>query len=261
MGIVLPEGFDNSVKQGEDIELSAYVWGESLAKNRTVLGMTIADLIRELAGQEVPVEIDSITLGDEESIPWDDRMLPLFVLMAVFLSGLFIPATSVITEKEKKTLEALVVTPTTIGDIFLAKGFMGMILSLFTGIVILLLNQAFSAEPLLLLLVLALGAIMATEIGLILGALLKNFTSLFTIYKMGCILLFAPAIVYMFPQIPEWIGEIFPTYYVVQPIVEISQLSGGWSDIATNVFILIGLDLILIGMVMLALRRTKQYAS
>jgi len=206
------------------------------------------------------VEINSITLGDEASIPWDDRLLPLFVLIAVFLSGLFIPATSLITEKEKKTLEALVVTPTKIGDIFLAKGFMGIILSLFTGVVILLLNQAFGAEPLLLLLVLALGAIMATEIGLILGALLKNFTSLFTIYKMSCILLFAPAIVYMFPQIPGWIGEIFPTYYVIQPIIEISQRDGGWSDIVASVFILTALDIILCGVVMYILRKTRQYA-
>ena len=261
MGIVLPDGFDNSVKQGSEVELTSYVWGESLAKNRTILGVTVLDLIRELAGQETPVEINSTTLGDEENVPWGDRLLPLVVLMAVFLGGLFLPATSVITEKEKKTLEALVVAPTSLGDIFIAKGLLGIILSLFMGVVILLLNQAFGAEPLLLILVLALGAIMATEIGLLLGSLLKDFTSLFTLWKMGAILLFAPAIVYMFPQIPEWIGKIFPTYYVVQPIVEISQLSGGWSDIATSVIILIGLDLILIGVVMFALGRIKQYAG
>jgi len=261
MGIVLPQGFDDSVEQGEEVKLTTYVWGESLAKQRIILGAAIADLLRELAGQEAPVHIDSIILGDEESVPWSDRLLPLIVLMAVFMGGLFLPATSVITEKEKRTLQALVVTPTTVGDIFISKGILGIILSMIMGIVILLLNQAFGAEPLLLLLVLVLGAIMATYIGLILGALLKDFTSLFTVWKMGAILLFAPALVYMFPQIPEWIGNIFPTYYVVQPIVEISQLDGGWSDISTNIFILIGLDIILLGVLILVLRRTKQHAG
>ncbi len=243
------------------MEIEAYIWGESLAKNRTILPVTLADLIRELGGQEVPVEIESITLGDEISIPWGDRLLPIVVLMAVFLGGLMLPATSLINEKEKKTLEALVITPTTIGDIFIAKGLVGIIISLFMGVAILVLNQAFGAQPLLLVLVLLLGAVMAVEFGLIAGAFLKDFSTLFTIWKSGGILLFAPAIVYMFPQIPGWIGKIFPTYYVVQPVMEITQRGGGWSDIAIHVFILIGLNLILAGVVMFATRKTLQYAT
>ena len=260
VGMVLPTDFDSSVMQGEETELTTYIWGESLAKNRIILGATIANLVRELVGHEAPVEIETITLGDEVSIPWNDRLLPLIVLMAVFLGGLFLPAISVINEKEKKTLEALVITPTTIGDIFVAKGLLGIILSLFMGVVILILNQAFGAEPMLLILVLALGAIMAAEIGLICGALLKDITTLFAIWKLGGILLFGPAIIYMFPQIPQWIGRVFPTYYLLQPIIEISQRGGGWPNIATNIFILVGLDLILIGVVVFALRRTKQFA-
>lgn len=261
IGIVLPPGFDSSVMQGERVEITAYVWGESLAKNRTIIGVTIADLVRELTGQEAPIEMEAITLGDGEIIPWNDRLLPFVVLMAVFLGGLMLPATSVVNEKEKKTLEALVITPTTIGDVFLSKGILGFILSLFMGILILVLNQAFGTEPLLLTLVLALGAIMAVKLGMILGAFVKDFTTLFAVWKFGGILLFAPVFVYLFPQIPEWIGRIFPTYYLIQPIVEISQRGGGWPDIATNVFILVGLDLILIGVVMFALRRTKQFAA
>jgi len=260
IGMIIPADFDSSVMQRKETELVTYIWGESLAKNRIILGATIANLVRELAGQETPVEIEAITLGDAVSIPWNDRLLPLVVLMAVFLGGLFLPSTSVINEKEKKTLTALIVTPTTIGDIFVAKGLLGIILSLFMGIVILILNQAFGAEPTLLLLVLALGAIMAAELGLLLGALIKDITTLFAIWKLGGILLFGPAIIYMFPQIPQWIGKLFPTYYLLQPIIEISQRGGGWSDIATNVFILVGLDLILIGVLVFTLRRTKQFA-
>lgn len=256
MGIVLPEGFDGFVIQGEETELTAYIWGESLAKQRTILLVTIANLVRELAGQEAPVEIESITLGDEVGIPWNDRLLPLIVLVAVFFGGIFLPAASLINEKTKKTLEALVVTPTTLGDVFMAKGLLGIIFSLFMGIVILVLNQAFGAEPALLVLVLAFAAIMAAEIGLILGALMRDITSLFTVWKLGGILLFAPAFVYLFPQIPQWIGRIFPTYYFIQPIVQISQQAGAWPDIATSVFILIALDLILVGVLIFTLKRT-----
>jgi len=258
MGIVLPEDFDNSVAQGEMVVIEAYIWGESPAKYRITLPVTIADLVREISGQETPVDIESITLGDEVSVPWNERLMPFLVLMGVFFGGLMLPSTSLIEEKQKKTLEALVISPASIGEILIAKGVLGIVLSVFMGIAILLLNQAFGANSLLLILVLFLGAIMAVEFGLICGALIKDITTLFTVWKSGGILLFAPVFIYMFPQIPEWIGKMFPTYYALQPVVELSLRGGGWSDIAVNVFILIGLDIVFAFLASLAARRMMQ---
>lgn len=258
MGIVIPAGFDSSVAAGEETEIIAYIWGESLAKDRTILKATVVDNVREVAGQETPVAIEAITLGDEESIPWNDRLLPFIVLITVFIGGSFLPAVSVINEKEKKTLDALVVTPTSAEEVFMAKGLLGVILSLLMGIAILVLNQAFGAQPLLLVLVLVLGAIMAAELGLVCGALIKDTTTLFAIWKSAGIVLFAPAFVYLFPQIPEWVAKIFPTYYLIEPIVEISQRGGGWPEIAMETFVLVALDLAMVGLVLLALRRTRE---
>lgn len=188
-------------------------------------------------------------------------MLPVIVLVAVFLGGLMLPATLIINEKAKRTLEALIVTPASIAEVFTAKGTVGLIVSMFMGVLILVINQAFGSHPLLLVMVLALGGIMAVEIGLILGILLKDFTALFTVWKTAGILIFAPVFIYMFPEIPTWIGRIFPTYYIIQPIVDISQLGGGWPEIAVNVFVLIGLDIILLGIVASMLRKTQRFAT
>lgn len=258
MGIVLPAGFDDAVVQGEAAEITAYVWGESLAKNRTILSVTLADLIRELAGQEVSVEIETVALGDEVSTPWSDRLLPFIVLMAVLMGGIMLPATSIISEKQNRTLQAVVVTPTTLADVFVAKALLGITLSLCMGILMLVINQAFGTQPLLLVLVLVLGSIMHAEIGLVLASVLKDTTSLFAVLKFFGILLYAPVLIYLFPQIPQWIGQIFPTYYIVQPIVDISQRGGGWPEIATNVIILVGLDIVLVGVVMFFARKAVQ---
>lgn len=255
MGIVIPQSFDNTVIKGETVVIEAFFWGESLAKNRIILPATISDLTRELAGQEVPVEIELVTLGNVTTTPWSERLIPFLVLMGVFYGGLMIPSTSLIDEKQKKTLEALVITPTSISEIFVAKGILGIVLSVFMGVVILILNQAFGANSLLLVGVLFLGAIMAVQLGLICGALIKDITTLFTVWKSGGIILFGPVFIYMFPQIPEWIGRIFPTYYALQPVVELSLRGGGWSDIATNVFILIGIIILLIFIIAIAARR------
>ena len=260
MGLVLPVGFDETVIQGSGVRIEAYVSGHSLAENRVILGVIISDLVRDLAGHEAPVAVETTTLG-EEGLPWSERLLPLVVLMAVYLGGLFLPATSVINEKERRTMQALLVTPTTRADVFAAKGLTGLVLSLVMGMVILLINQVFGTEPGLLIMVLALGGLMAVEVGLLCGVFLKDVSSLFTIWKLGGILLFAPALVYLFPQIPEWVVKIFPTYYLVQPIVELTLEGAGWRDIAGDVLVLIAVDVVLALALLVQLRRTTRLAS
>jgi len=258
VGVVLPRGFDAAVRQSVPTEITAYIWGESLAKSRAIVDVTLADLTRDLAGQEAPVTVRFTMLG-KEGVPWEDRMLPFIMLIAVVFGGAILPATSLVGEKQGRTLEALVVTPTSLGDVFLAKGLVGVVLSFVVTVLLLAINQAFGSGAGLLLMVLVLGAVMAAGFGLLLGAAMREITTLFAVFKMIGVLLYAPSIIYLFPQIPQWIGKIFPTYYLVQPVVEISQRGGGWADIAPDVGVLIGLDVLLLGVVVLVVRKAQQY--
>lgn len=258
MGVALPENFDEDALSGNSIVLPAYVWGESLAKNRGILLASINSAVRQLAGQEVPVHIETTTLGDAQSVPWSDRMLPLVLLYAVTIGGSMVPASLMVDEKQKRTLTALAVTPTTLGDILAAKGLMGVIMALVMSIVIMLMNQAFGVQPGLLMIVLGLGAVLAALFGLLLGTLIKDINTLFATFKGIGILLYAPVIVYMFPGIPQWIGRIFPTYYIIQPVVEISQQGGAWPDIVFEVSILAGLIVLMLALMPVTIRRLKQ---
>ena len=254
-GVIIPQGFDGSVTREEKIEMTVYVWGESLAKDRAVLGATIVRLVRDLSDQEAPVALESIYLGDEKSVPWNDRLLPFIVLMGVFFGGIILPATLVINEKEKRTLQAAVVTPATLGEIFISKGILGLILSMIMGVLILIINQVFIREFGLLILLLFLGGVMAITLGLTVGALVKNLSTLFAVWKVGGILLFGPVIIYMFPKIPQWIGNIFPTYYLLEPIVSVTQKGGRWPDVSTNIFILIAIDVLFMVILAVVMKR------
>ena len=260
-GLLLPADFDDSVLAGRDVVLPVYIWGESLAKHRTILTVTITNSVREFAGQESPVEIEEEFLGDEQNVPWNDRLLPFIVLMTVMIAGLALPGTSLLTEKEKKTVDALVATPASIGEVYVAKGTLGAVVGLLIGVVVLLINGAFGSQPGLLVLMLFLGSIMAAGIGLLAGSLAKDLMSFSAVMKVMGILLYAPAIFFMFPDIPQWIGKIFPTHYIVNPIVEISQRGGGWPDVAVDTFILVGFNVALVALIALAVSRKRQYAT
>jgi ABC-2 type transport system permease protein len=259
-GIILPEGFDQQVEQG-DIEIPLLIWGESLAKDRAVLIASVSNGIRDFVGQETPVDIQVISLGNQENIPWDDRLLPIIVLFTVFVSGFVLPAISLLNEKEKKTIDALMATPLSIGEIFLAKGTLGVIVGIFMGIVILAINQVIGEQTALLILMLFLSTVMAAALGLMLGSIVNSIQSFFGNMKLINIFLFAPALFYLFPGVPEWAGRIFPTYYIIEPIFEITQRNGTWSDIYVNVIVATGLNLVFIGLLLLLIRRKRQYAT
>jgi ABC-2 type transport system permease protein len=244
IGIALPEDFDERVSQGESTELLAYVWGESLMKSRAMLIAGMATWIREIAGQVSPVEIITSTLGEVETLPWEDRLVPFLVVMAVMIGGVILPATSLVDEKFKHTLKALTVTPTTLVDVFTAKVLLGILVSTFSGTVILLLNRSFGGNPWLLLFLLLLGAMMASEIGVLLGAFMKDINALFATIKSMGIVLYAPAIIYMFPAIPQWIGRFFPTYYMIRPVIDVTQEGAGWTEVAWMIYVQIGLVLL-----------------
>jgi ABC-2 type transport system permease protein len=258
MGIVLPADFDEQIRRGDTATLTAYLWGESTLRNRAVTGSTLATLIRELAGQEAPVEIVSTTLGEGATVPWESRLLPFILMMAMFLGGGVVPAALLVEEKQKRTLRALTTTPASLGEVFLAKGLLGVILSIVMVSVTLVLNRAWGGEPLLLFVTLVLGAIMAAAVGILLGAFVKDINTLFTVIKGTGLLLYAPVIVYLFPEIPQWIGRVFPTYYMIGPLIEITQEGGTFATVAPDLAILVVLDLLLIGVIAAVVARAPR---
>ncbi len=258
MGLVLPDGFDSSITGG-NIQLKAYIWGESLAKNRSLIPIALADAVHQVAGASVPVDIKTEALGEPPSLPWNNRLLPLVVLMAVFFGGLMLPASSLINEKQKRTLEALFVTPATLGDIFWAKGILGALLALLMGVLTLAIS-GYGGGLIQLLPVLALGAMMAASIGLLAGAYIRDMNTLYATWKFGGLLLFGPAIVFMFPGIPQWVGYLFPTYYVVRPVVDISVSGTSLFDEAPYLGVLAGLVALMIAAVAGITRRLSRQA-
>lgn len=247
IGLSLPADFDADMMSGTRTDLTLYVWGQSLVRNRAVIGSAVTEQLIELTGRETPVTINPVLVGDRAAMSWQQRLLPLVVLVSVMIGGIMVPATSIVEEKQGRTLRALTVTPMSMGEVFLTKGLMGALLSVFSGFAILTLNGGWGPNPALLLLVLALGGTLAAAFGVLLGSRVKDIQTLFAIIKAMGILLYAPGIITLFPDtIPQWIARLFPTYYVMQPVMDISQRGAGLGDIAFDLIVLLVITLALI---------------
>lgn len=256
--LILPAGFDAAVAAGRAVEVTYLVSGQALASDRVVLVAAVTTMIRELAGADSQVEVRVVTIGAEDFVPIGDRLIPLLVVYAVVVAALFVPAASVLDERVKGTLNAILVTPASIGEVLASKALFASTLSVLMGVVTLVINQAFSGHVLGILLALLLGTAMLVQLGLILGLWVRDMNTLYTWIKAGGILIVLPGLLALFPTLPQWISQIAPTYYFLQPIYDLSVGGAELGDVWGTLGICLLITLAILPILWWSARTTEQ---
>ncbi|HZJ48629.1 MAG TPA: ABC transporter permease, partial [Acidimicrobiia bacterium] len=257
-GLVLPAGFDEAIRAGQNPDLQFYISGESLASTRVILAVTTIDLVRGVAGDKPAVNTVVTLVGDENYVPISDRLLPTMVIYAVMIAALFLPAASLVDEREKRTLDAVLVTPTTITEVLVGKGAFSVILATIMGVVTLALNNAFAGQAATMALILSIGSVMLMLMGLALGLWAKDITTLYTAIKAGGIVIFLPVLFTLFPGLPQWIPKLVPTYYFLQPIYDLAIGGDTFSDVLPEILIAVAICIALVPLVAWVARRSEQ---
>jgi ABC-2 type transport system permease protein len=248
-GLVLQPGFDLALQNGDQPLMEYYIGGESYAVDRLVLTLTALDLIREVQGNSPAIAVEVIDYGSGDSIPMSTRLVPLVVLFAFIMAGLFVPASSVVDEREKRTVIAVLSSPAKIGEFLSAKALLGMILSFLMAIVILILNKAFMQHQLVLVLVLFISSFFWALVGLLIGLLSANSQTLFAIVKGSGVFLVGPAVFYLFPEWPQWIARVVPTFWAIDPLWQVLANQAPLRDILGPLAVVVGMIFALIFLV------------
>lgn len=257
--LLLPTDFDEALRAGGPVEVTYLVSGQSLASDRAVLAAALTSIFREVAGEESAVEVTTSVVGDEDYVPLGDRVIPFLVVYALVVAALFVPAASILDERVKGTLNALLVTPVSIRQFLAAKAIFAGALSLALGILTLVINRAFGEQPAVMVISLILGTVMLVELGLVLGLWASDMNTLYTWIKAGGILIVLPGLLALFPNLPTWIAQIAPTYYFLQPIYDASLNGAGLSDVWPELAVAAAICLALLPVVLWSAKRVEEY--
>jgi ABC-2 type transport system permease protein len=104
---------------------------------------------------------------------------------------------------------------------------------------------------------LAVGAAMAALIGLIYGLVAPDTKALFALFKTLNLIVFAPALFYVFPDWPRWIAMLLPTYWLVDPIVRVAQEGATLTQVGASLAVGVALCVVLAVAVAGLARRTR----
>ncbi len=242
LGIAVGESFLAALREGRQppIEIMGFKGAQAMDRMAALMG-ALGEL-RALKGDEPLVSLK--VEAPEKGFDIAARVIPMLAMYAFLIAGLFVPASSMVEEREKRTISALLVGPTTLSEILAAKALLGIILSSFMTTFTLAINGALAANQGAMLAVIAVASFFWAMLGLIIGLLAKTSEALFAIVKGSGILLFTPVVFYLFPDWPQWIARLFPTFWAIDPLWKVFSESASLSDVAGSLAIVAGITLV-----------------
>jgi len=230
-GLLLREGFDEAVRSGGQPLLELSFSESSPPSDRMAVLMSVLGLARSIRDEVVPVEVCIISPESGELLSISDRILPSIVMFVLISAGIFTPAFMLVQERERGTLQALLITPATLAEVLASKALLSFFMTLGLSYLTLALNTVSVLHPWALLATLMTAGVMCVAVGLLYGTIAGSAKTLYTLVKSLNILLIAPVVFYIFPGWPRWIAKLFPTYWFVDPLYRVTLEGSGFADI------------------------------
>ncbi|MCK5181421.1 MAG: ABC transporter permease, partial [Dehalococcoidia bacterium] len=246
--------------RGEKPNVKIYFSQETTDEMQELYRLFIQDLAFKQTGQFANFNETQIVLGTDllgQDIPLRERMRPLFAVMLLMME-MFGLANLITVEVERRTVQGLLVTPMRIRELFAAKGITGLILCFIPAALFMALVGGMNSQPLVIVTSMLLGAMMVTGISFLIASLSKDFMSILGWVFVVLIIMAVPAVGIMMPgTITGW-AKVIPSYYLVLPVHQAAHYGSGWGDVWQYLLALVGFDLALIGLGIMALRRKFQ---
>lgn len=256
-GISLPVDTLSRLLADERPAINIFFAADTPQEVKDAIEVVVQELGYRLLGQPLAIEVSEEVLGPDlggTPLPPRDRLRPLLAVMLIMVETMGL-ATLISEEIERRTIHALLVTPATVADVFVAKGVAGIGLAFGQAALFMAIVGGLNQQPLVVLIALFLGAVLVIAAGFVIGAVAKDMLSVLAWSLPVIIILIIPSIGVAFPgSVTGWV-ETLPTYYLVDTVHQASNFSAGWGDIWQNLLILFSFDLVLAWLGVVVLRR------
>ncbi len=260
VGISLPADIQEQLASGENADVHLYFTPDAPVEIREAIETLIKELAYMQTGQLLPLEMSTEILGEDmlgNQVPPRDRMRPLFAVFIIFMEILGL-ANLLSEEVERRTAQALLVTPVSTVDLFAAKSIAGIGLAFIQAVLFMAIVGGMNVQPLIIVLTLLLGSAMATGIAFLISAFAKDFMSVLAWSIPALVILLVPSFSVLFPgSITGWI-KVIPSFYLVDTVHRVANYASGWGDIWLNLVILLAFSLVILWAGILVLRRKFQ---
>jgi ABC-2 type transport system permease protein len=260
IGISIPGDIRKSMISGKKLRLFIYYSSDLPVEMNEMYTILIGEMINRLGGFKTGIDVVERVLGPDmggKQIPHRKRMLPLFAFFVLVMETMGL-ANLITSELEEGTVEALLTTPMTVIDLFVAKGITGLFLAFSPAVLLMIITGGLTQNILLIIISLLLAATMVTGLAFFIASISKDMMSVVGWGTPIIIVLVIPAASIIFPgPVSGWI-KIIPSYSFVDILHRAVNFDIGWGGNLNNIMFLIGFNIVFIFLGIISLKRKVQ---
>lgn len=226
-GLAVPEGFDEALQKGERPELTVYLNPRSGGGMQAAFRQLVTDQIWALTDQPFPARVTVLeataapTSGPMSSeFRMDVYLLGMLLVMALAMTGVFAVPLLLVEEKEKGTLQALLVSPAGPLEVAAGKALTGLFYTALIVGILAALNRGWMGNWPLSALAVGLGTLFMVALGLVMGGLFRTTMQVNTWSSIIMLALLLPSWLTVLP-VPRALEATFrfiPSFYMVKPL-------------------------------------------
>jgi hypothetical protein len=260
VGIALPPDIMETWAGGGKPEVTVFYASTAPPEIAEAMVTLIKELSYIQTGQVLAFDTTQEILGPDllgAQISLRDRMRPMMVIL-ILLTEIMTLASLIAIEIAQGTARALLVTPMRSGDLFAAKGILGVGLALVQAVLFMAIVGGFAHEPLVILTTLVIASVFVVGAGFLVASLARDVNAVIG-WGMIILILFAiPGFGAVVPGLlADW-AKIIPSFYMIDTVNQVVNYGAGWSDVGTNLAVMTGLTVVIVMAGLLALRRRFQ---
>jgi ABC-2 type transport system permease protein len=265
-GIVVPEGFDAAVTASEHPTLTVYLNGRRGGGELAAFQRLVEQQVWALVDDEFPANITWTDVGappgmrSQGEFNFGRYMLIVTLVMALSMNGALVVPLLVVEEKEKHTLQALLLSPARPAEVAAGKALTGLVYSLLGAALLIVLNRGWVGDWPVTALVALLGSLFTVTAGLLLGSLFRTSMQVNTWATLVAMALMAPSWVGMIPS-PAFIQtacRFLPTYYLTHGLTLSFAGEASPARVGLDLAVLAGSTLVAFAAVAWTLRREER---
>lgn len=260
VGVNLPANFDILLANNE-FPLVNFIVGDNSQESQ--VGITLVQqVIQSLSSTPLPI-VSSTKILKPDTLPGisirrdlslDQYAIILWVVMGIVGNGVMLVPTLIVEERERKTLDALLLSPLSYYDFAVGKAIVGVVYSVVSSALILLVQGGLPGDIFLMSVLIVLGSLSLSFLGLLIGTLVENLHVLNSYGSIFVFLLTLPALIGMLGSNPiiQYL-QFLPTYHLLDGIVKVVS---GKNEIAMpSIGLLSVYSFLILGAVVFSLKR------
>lgn len=212
IGLVIPGDIDALVTAGDEIELQGFYAYWAKFDEVEDLARYFERAFSESIGVPVSIDLDNPAVYPQPDADGQPFMISMSLVVAVLTIGSFLVPYLIIEEKEKHTIEALIVSPVSYSQVVFGKAIAGLFYCLTAAAVVFAINFAMISQWWLAIVGVLVGAIFTVSIGLLVGSIFENPGSMNLWLGLILIVLMIPILIgqLVITNLPPILADLLP---------------------------------------------------